>query len=56
MQPSEFWSMSIQEWWWEAEIRREIALRMTPGLGGHSKADWAEAHRIHQEKMKARNG
>lgn len=56
MQPSEFWSLSIQEWWWELGSRHETAQRMTPGLGGISKAEWAEGHRIHQDKMKARNG
>lgn len=55
MQPSEFWNLSIQEWWWELESRFHAAQRMTPGLGGISKADWAEAHRKHKAKMKVIN-
>jgi len=53
VQPSEFWSSSVQEWYWELESKYDAAQRMTPGLGGINKAEWAEARRRHKEKMKA---
>lgn len=51
MQPSEFWSLSSQEFWWEYDTKIESHKRTQKGLGGHSIAEWEEARRKHRKKM-----
>ena len=51
MQPSEFWALSPQEWWWEADAKVRQHKAMTPGAGGFSKLEWEEARKKHREKM-----
>ena len=54
MQPSEFWQLSPQEWWWEFDQRMHEQKRLTQKGGGLSQAEWEEARRKHKERM--RNG
>lgn len=54
MQPSEFWALSPQEWWWEADAKVRQHKAMTPGAGGFSQLDWEQARKRHREKMEAR--
>lgn len=57
MQPSEFWAMSPQEWFWELDAKiktnREIKEATRPG-GNFTGPKWEEARRKHREKMKAK--
>lgn len=56
MQPSEFWNLSPQEWWWEADAKIRLGKQLKIGRGGISEADWEDARKRHQEKMRAKNG
>jgi hypothetical protein len=54
IQPSEFWAMSVQEWWWEADSKIAVSKRLKKGPSGFSEAEWEDARRRHREKMKAK--
>lgn len=60
MQPSEFWLLSPQEWWWEFDAKfkahRRIADAQDKAAGKFTETEWEAARRIHKEKMKNRNG
>lgn len=52
IQPSEFWSMSPREWWWEADTKISLSKRMTKQAGGFSQSEWEAARRKHKERMR----
>lgn len=54
IQPSEFWAMSVAEWWWEADAKIRLSKKMTKGTGGISQADWEDARKRHKERMGAK--
>ena len=59
IQPSEFWRMTVQEWWWEYDMRVDEAKRLQDMMkdgGKWSGPKWDEARRKHREKMAKKNG
>lgn len=55
LQPSEFWGMSVSEWWWlfDATIEHAKSLK-DHGRASTSEFDWEDARRRHKEKMNDR--
>ncbi len=56
MQPSEFWELSLTEFWWEfdSHVMKNDKVKTEskgPGPGRFSRAEWQEARRLHREKM-----
>lgn len=42
IQPSEFWEMDVEEWWWLYDAKREAATAPTHYAGTLSKSDLQE--------------
>lgn len=59
MQPNEFWDLSPQEWWWEFDFKfrsqKAVKDQMARSSGKPTEAEWAEARKLHKEKMKLLN-
>ena len=56
MQPSEFWELSLTEFWWEfdSHVAKSEAMKTPaegPGPGHFSRAEWQAARKLHKEKM-----
>lgn len=59
VQPSEFWEMSTQEFWWEFDAKVETHKRITDGStmssnssGGFSGSEWSEARKQFSAKKR----
>ena len=50
IQPSEFWNMSIAEWWWVFDSKYVKVRRETEG-NYTTRDEWDELHRRHKEKF-----
>ncbi len=54
MQPNEFWSLSLTEFWWEFDSNVAQNKTTKPGSRGpgkFSRAEWEAARKKHREKM-----
>lgn len=54
MQPSEFWGISPQEWWWEYDMRVAEAEEVKKAIGKNKTTatpDWDRLRKLHKAKM-----
>jgi len=53
LSPSEFWDMTVQEWWWvyDRKIHQEKSVKDERGV---SELDWERAKSALKEKMNDR--
>lgn len=50
LQPSEFWQMTIAEWWWAFDAHKQQQNAEGPDV------DWDDLRAKHREKMRAKSG
>jgi len=53
LQPSEFWEMTTQEWWWMFDHKLVTSERIKDP-GHTSQSEWDAARQKHREKMAAK--
>jgi len=51
MQPSEFWALSLTEFWWEFDSNVAKHKKIKPGPKGFSNSEWEAARKLHREKI-----
>jgi len=57
MQPSEFWELSLTEFWWEFDshvVQNKAVEKPPKGFGKFSGPQWEAARKIHREKVNGR--